>query len=583
MAAERVERKLAAVLAADVAGYSRLMGADEEGTLAGLKAHRKELIDPKIAEHRGRIVKTTGDGILIEFPSVVDAVRCAVEVQQGMATRNSNIPDHKQITFRVGINVGDIIIDGDDIHGDGVNIAARLEGLSEPGGICISDASYQQVRDKLDTPFEDIGEQHLKNIARPVRVYRVPLVGTLAEERPPLALPDRPSIAVLAFQNMSGDPEQEYFCDGMVDDIITGLSRIRWLFVIARNSSFIYKGKSVDVKRIGRELGVRYVLEGSVRKAGERIRITAQLVEAETGAHLWAERYDRSTNDIFTIQDEITISVVAAIEPSLRKAEIERVKRKRPDSLNAYDLMLRAAPFADTGMPEGALIALPLLERALKLEPGYALAHGHASLCHEILFVRAGRNDENRVGALRHAHAAIAHGSDDARALTLGGVGLGMVGHDRAAAQEAFEAALTLSPSTALAYIFGSLVMGWGGDAERAIEWGGRALRLSPYDVWIFAAWHGIFLGHFLCGRYEEAVDSARKSIRCKPDFSISQMHLAASLVRLGRMDEAKAAAARLLELQPTFTISGHCVAVDATPALAAALTEALRAAGLPQ
>ncbi|MGE5201631.1 MAG: adenylate/guanylate cyclase domain-containing protein, partial [Acidobacteriota bacterium] len=334
MPTERVERKLAAILAADVAGYSRLMGVDEEGTLARLKAHRKELIDPKIAEHRGRVVKTTGDGILIEFPSVVDAVRCAVQVQQGMEKRNADIPADKQIRFRIGINVGDIIIDGDDIHGDGVNVAARLEGITEPGGICISDDAYRQVRDKLDLGFEDRGEQQLKNIARPVRVYRVAPYKELASGKQTLTLPDKPSIAVLPFQNMSGDSEQDYFCDGIVEDIITGLARIRWLFVIGRNSSFAYKGKALDIRQVGRELGVRYVLEGSVRKAGTRVRITAQLIDAQTGAHLWAERYDRPLDDIFALQDEITLSVVGAIEPSLRQAEIERVKRRRPDDLN---------------------------------------------------------------------------------------------------------------------------------------------------------------------------------------------------------------------------------------------------------
>jgi TolB-like protein/class 3 adenylate cyclase len=323
---ERVDRKLVAILAADVAGYSRLMGADEEGTLSRLKLHRRELIDPKIAERRGRIVKTTGDGMLVEFGSVVDAVRCAIDVQRGMAERNAESSDDARIAFRVGINLGDIIIDGDDIHGDGVNVAARLEAIAEPGGICISDAAYQQVRDRLDAAFEDSGEQALKNIARPVRVYRVRLNGGPAPAASPaLALPDKPSIAVLPFQNMSGDPEQEYFADGMVEEIITALSRFRQLFVIARNSSFTYKGRAVDVKQVGRELGVRYVLEGSVRKAASRVRITGQLIDAATGAHLWADRFDGGLEDVFELQDQITASVVGAIAPKLEQAERRHV------------------------------------------------------------------------------------------------------------------------------------------------------------------------------------------------------------------------------------------------------------------
>jgi adenylate cyclase len=412
MAEARVERRLAAILAADVAGYSRMMGVHEEGTLAALKACRREIIDPKIAEHHGRIVKTTGDGALVEFASAVDAVRCAMEIQSGMAERNTTIVEDGRIEFRIGINVGDVIIDEGDIYGDGVNIAARVEALASPGAICLSDNAYQQIKGKLSLDVIDMGEQQLKNIALPVRIYGVRSDG--APDRPTLSLPDRPSIAVLPFNNMSDDPEQDYFCDGMVEDIITGLSRIRWLFVIARNSSFVYKGKPVDVKQVGRELGVRYVLEGSVRKAAGRVRITTQLIEAVTNRHIWAERYDRAIDDIFALQDDITISTVAAIEPSVRQAEIERAKRKRPENLDAYDLVLRATPFVDTGMPEGVSQAMPLLERALQLEPNYALAHGQAALCNEILYVRGGRLGENRAAAMHHGHAAIALGPDDA-------------------------------------------------------------------------------------------------------------------------------------------------------------------------
>jgi adenylate cyclase len=313
--ADQVERRLAAVLAADVAGYSRLMGADEEGTLARLRALRRELIDPKIAEHRGRIVKTTGDGVLVEFASVVGAVRCAVEVQEAMATREAGLAVEQRIQFRVGINLGDVIVDGEDIHGDGVNIAARLEGLAEAGSVYVSGIVHEQVRDKLGLAFEDLGEHGLKNIARPMRVYRLRPDGSGEPQRPALPLPEKPSIAVLPFANMSGDAEQEYFADGVVEDIITALSRVKWLFVIARNSSFTYKGRAVDVKQVGRELGVRYVLQGSVRKSGQRVRITSQLIDVATGAHLWADHIDGTLADIFDLQDQITMSVVGAIEP----------------------------------------------------------------------------------------------------------------------------------------------------------------------------------------------------------------------------------------------------------------------------
>jgi adenylate cyclase len=589
MPEERVERRLAAILCADVVEYSRLMGADEEKTLAVFKSHRRELIDPLIGQHRGRIFKNTGDGMLIEFASVVDAVRCAVVVQKGMEDRNANLPESERIRFRIGINVGDVMVDEGDMFGDGVNVAARIEGLAAPGEICVSAAVREQVGEKLPIGFADFGEHSVKNIARPVRVYRIekgnepPPGAADGTETAPLPLPDRPSIAILPFANMSGDAEQDYFVDGVVEDIITGLSRIKWLFVIARNSSFAYKGKSPDIRQVGRELGVRYVLEGSVRRAAGRVRITGQLVEAETGRHIWAERYDRALDDVFVLQDEITASVVGAIEPSLRQAEIERVKRKRPDSLDAYDLVLRATPFVDNPMPDGASQALQLLERALTLEPDYALAHGYAAYCHEILFMRAGRSEANRQAAIRHAHAAVAHGRDDAMALTFGGFSIGMVEHDRAAASEAFEAAVALSPSSAFTYIMGSIVRGWAGEAERAIEWGEQALRLSPFDPFAFGAWHGIALGHFRQGRYEDAANAARKTIQRNPGFSYPHVILAGALVKLGHIDEAKAAAARVLALQPGFGIAEYCAVNDPAPEIAMPMTEALRTAGLPE
>ncbi len=381
MGAERVERRLMAILAADVAGYGRLVGADDEGTLAQWKAHFRELIEPKIAEHHGRIVRITGDGLLVEFVSVIAALKCAVEVQHGMGERNIDVPQEKRIEFRMGINVGDIIIDGTDIWGDGVNLAARLEALSQPGGICVSARVQEDADGRLDIAFEDMGEQQLKNIARPTRVYRVRLDGRAPTPAP--ALPDKPSIAVLPFNNMSGDPEQEYFADGMVEEIITALSRIHGLFVIARNSSFTYKGRAVDVKQVGRELGVRYVLEGGVRKAGNRLRITGQLIDATTGMHLWADRFDGSLDDIFDLQDRVAASVVGAIAPQLENAEIARAKRKPTGSLDAYDYYLRgiASLNQEPTDRKANSDALRLFLKAIELDPDFAAAYGMAAWC----------------------------------------------------------------------------------------------------------------------------------------------------------------------------------------------------------
>ncbi|TGP37050.1 tetratricopeptide repeat protein [Mesorhizobium sp. M2D.F.Ca.ET.171.01.1.1] len=397
------------------------------------------------------------------------------------------------------------------------------------------------------------------------------------------SLPEKPSVAVLPFSNLSGDPQQEYFADGMVDDIITGLARIKWLFVIARNSTFSYKGRAVDVKQVGRELGVRYVLEGSVRKAGHSVRVTAQLIDASTGTHIWAERYDRSSDDIFALQDEIALAAVGAIAPSVRKAEIERVRRKRPDSLDAYDLVLQAQPDVDSGMPEQVTRALVLLERAIALEPTYALAHGNAAMCHHCLFLRAGLQEINRASSIRYARSAIVHGQDDALALTWAGFSIGMDAHDRASAFAALEAALAISPSSALTYILGSVILGWSGEAERAIEWSEQGLRLSPFDSWAWAAFDAQAMSHLLRGRYEEACRAAYKSVQANPAHSITYVQLAAALAKLGRLDEARAAAARVLELQPGFRYSRQFAGVNCAPALAKALGNALREAGLPE
>ena len=586
MGAERVERRLAAILAADVAGYSRLIGADEKGTLERLRALRRELLDPKIAEHKGRLVKTTGDGLLVEFGSVVDALRCAVDMQRDMPGRNTGFPPDSRIEFRIGINVGDIVVEDGDIFGDGVNVAARLEGLAEPGGICVSARVQEDAAGRLDLAFEDIGEQQLKNIARPVRAYRVATATGSATTRPSAnpPLPDKPSIAVLPFQNMSGDPEQEYFVDGMVEEIITALSRIRWLFVIARNSTFTYKGRAVDLKRVGRELGVRYLLEGSVRKGGNRVRITAQLIEAETGAHLWTDRFDGSLEDVFDLQDKVAVSVAGVIEPTLRQAEIERARRKRPESLDAYDLFLRALPFAYTSMPQDAERALPFLERAIALEPDYAVAHAIIAWCHEQRYLRGGLLEEAKTTALRHARLAIAAGGDDATALAIAGLVIGFLDPgDYATALDAFDRSLTLSPSSAIALGFSAVTRAWRGESAIAIEQAKQALRLSPFDPMSNIRHMAIAIAHFVAGRFEESAAAAHRAAQAHPRFSPPYWMRAAALAKLGRIDEAKIVAQRLLEVQPQFTIASITSAPFANPEILAALGDALRHIGLPE
>ncbi len=447
MPSERIERRLTAILAADVAGYSRLTGLDEEGTHAQLQDHLRCLVDPKIAEHRGRVVKNTGDGMLAEFGSVVDAVRCALDVQRGMAKRNADVPQEKRIEFRIGINLGDIIIDRGDIFGDGVNVAVRLESIADPGGICLSDDVQRQVRGKLDIAIDDVGEHQLKNIARAVRVYRVRTEGSRVQAA--LALPDKPSIAVLPFQNMGGDPEQEYFADGIVEEIITALSCIRWLFVIARNSSFTYKGRPVDVRQVGRELGVRYVLEGSVRKGASRVRITGQLVDTLTGAHLWADRFDGILDDIFDLQDRMTASVVGAISPKLEQAEIERAKRKPTDSLDAYDYYLRGLPLVIQTTKEANSAALRLLREAIELDPDFAAAHGLAAWCYVVRKVNGFMTDRAQEvqEATRLAHRATELDKDDAVALCWGGYALGYVAGDLDAGTAFVDQALGINPN----------------------------------------------------------------------------------------------------------------------------------------
>jgi len=519
---------------------------------------------------------------------VVDAVRCAVEVQRAMTERNIDVPADNRIEFRIGINIGDIIVDKGDIFGDGVNVAARLEALAEPGGICVSRVVRDQVRDRLDIALEDMGEQQVKNIARPVRAYQIVLGGTRRAEAedpaPLLALPDKPSIAVLPFKNLSGDPEQEYFVDGMVEEIITALSRIRWLFVIARNSSFTYKGQSVDVKQVGRELGVRYVLEGSVRKGGGRVRITGQLIDAVTGTHLWADRFDGSLEDVFELQDKVAISVAGVIEPTLRQSEIERARRKRPDSLDAYDLYLRALPCAVAAMPEDADKALPLLGKAIELEPDFAAAHAMIAWCHEQRYLRGGMQEETKNAALRHARQAIAAGGDDAVALATAGFVIAVAGHDFETALTAFDRSFALSSSSALALSFSSIVRAWKGDDAIAVEQANRARRLSPFDPLIWMPYIGLAYAHFAAGRFEEAVAAASLATQSNPRFSVPHILHAAALGSLDRSEDAKIVVQRLLELQPGITVATAILSARyVNPENIAALENALRRAGLPE
>ena len=492
LASEPVQRRLTAILAADVAGYSRLIGADEEGTLAQLKAFRKTLVDPTIAKHRGRIVKTTGDGMLVEFASAVDAARCAVEVQRGMAGENTEIPQAKRIEFRIGIHLGDIIIDDNDIFGDGVNIAARLESIAVPGGISISRAVHDQVRDRINVCFDDKGEIALKNIARPVQVFAVSgakelKTTVLPESKPALALPDKPSIAVLPFTNMSGDPEQDYFADGMVDDITTALSHFKALFVMARNSCFTYKGRAVDVKQVGRELGVRQVLEGSVRKAANRVRITGQLrVDTATGAHLRAERFDGGLGDIFNLQDQVTESVVGAVfAPAVEKAEIERAKRKPTESLDAYALYLRGlASYYHHGSRQANVEALRLFYSAIELDPDFASAYGRAASCYARAKVNGWISDTaNEIAEVKRlAQRAVELGKDDAIALAASGFALAHIVRDLGVGAALIDRALVLNSNLAEAWNYGGWVKNWLGEPGLAIERFARAMRLSPVD-----------------------------------------------------------------------------------------------------
>jgi adenylate cyclase len=550
----RAERRLAAILAADVAGYSRLMGADEEGTHERLKAHLRELVDPKIEEHRGRIVKNTGDGFLAEFASVVDAVRCAVEVQRGMIDREPEMPEDQRTRFRIGINLGDVIAEERDIFGDGVNVAARLEALAEPGGICVSRVVRDQIRDKVDLAFDDLGEQQVKNIARPVRVYRVrePSSATKASAAPALPLPDKPSIAVLPFQNMSGDPDQEYFVDGMVEEIITALSRIRWLFVIARNSTFTYKGQAVDVKQVGRELGVRYVLEGSVRKAGGRVRITAQLIEALSGTHLWADRFEGSLEDVFDLQDKVAISVAGVIEPTLQTAETLRSAGRPADDLTAYDLYLRALAIFFPITRERIVEALGLLERAIAIDRHYGPVLAWAAGCHQQLvmngWVEEPETSRRKGGDL--ARQALQVARNDPGILAVAALVLAHLGEDIGAMIGLVDRALALNPSYARGWHISSVLRVFAGQHDLAIDHVETSLRLSPRER-MDPSLSIMGTAYFFKRQFDEAASKLVLAIQDHPGFPFPYRVLAACHAHMGRLDEARAIVARLRAITP--------------------------------
>ena len=558
MADTNVTRKLAAILAADVVGYSRLMSEDEAGTLATLKAHREELVEPKIAEHNGRVVKLMGDGLLAEFGSVVSAVQCAVEIQRAMAERNTDLPEGRRIDFRVGINLGDVIVEGEDIYGDGVNIAARLEGLAEPGGICVARNVFDQVKGKVDTAFEDLGEREVKNIAEPLRVYSVRPGNS---DRPAramedaLALPQRPSIAVLPFENMSADPEQEFFADGITEDIITELSKFRSLFVIARNSSFAFKGQPTDAKEVSAKLGVRYVVEGGVRRAGNRVRVTAQLIDAVDDKHIWAERYDRDLEDIFAVQDEVTRAIVSAIEPQLASTERQRARRKPTESLDAWECYQRGLWHLHHYTAEDNARGLEFLQRAIGLDPTFATAHAGLAfaLYYSVILGFSVDRSGELARALEAGKTAVMLDENDPFAhVALGRVYTALGEHDTAIAS--CDRAIALNPSYASAHFGRAHSLWMSGRPEEAIVSHDEAMRLSPRDplLWAFQASKAIAL--ILLGRYDEALDLARKAQR-QPNTALwAFMPEVSALALLDRLDEARAALERVKQLKPDVT-----------------------------
>jgi TolB-like protein/class 3 adenylate cyclase/tetratricopeptide (TPR) repeat protein len=583
-----MERRLAAIFAADVAGYSRLMEQDEIGTLRTLTAHRK-VMDHLIAEHGGRIANTAGDSVLAEFPSVVDAVQCAVAVQEKLWEASASLGDEPRLQFRIGVHVGDVMIKGGDLLGGGVNITARIQALAQPGGICISGDAHAHVRKAIPLTFTDCGQQHLKNINEPVRVYAIAAPGVADRLTqgviPRIALPDKPSIAVLPFTNMSTASEQEYFADGIVEDIITALSHFPRLFVIARNSTFTYKGRAIDIRAVGRELGVRYVLEGSIRTAGGRLRITGQLIDAETGVHLWADRFEGVLEEVFEFQDEVTRNVVGAIMPSVTAAEIERTQRKRPESLDAYDLYLRALPAIREMTLAGNNQALALVHQALKINPRYSVMAGLGAWIYTLRIAQGWctNPEAERSQALDLARQAIANGQNDADALSMAGYTLGFLGERLREGLAAVDRAINLNPNSALSYANAGWLKAYLGRADQAIADFERSIRLSPRDPSLFRAEAGLCFAFLLEGNLERSIDTGRSALFSNPNFTPTHRALASTLGHAGKLDEAKQVVDALLQLVPGLTVSSFAQqTLFRYSGKLEVILEGLRRAGLP-
>jgi TolB-like protein/class 3 adenylate cyclase len=580
-----VQRRLAAILAADIVGFSSLMERDEEGTYARVGQLRREVIEPRLAEQQGRLIKTTGDGFLAEFASSIAALRCAIAIQGDMSRK----PGPFQL--RIGLNMGDVIVeDGGDVYGEGVNIAARLEALCDPGGILLSGKIHGEVEGKVEADFEDRGERQVKNIARPVRIHAVRAAGTAAtpaaiasqgDVKKPLPLPEKPSIAVLPFQNMSGDPEQEYFADGMAEDIITALSRFKSLFVIARNSSFTYKGKAVDIKQVGRELGVRYVLEGSVRKSGSRVRITGQLIEAATDRHLWADKFDGALEDVFDLQDQVTSSVVGLIAPKLEQAEIERARQKPTENLDSYDCFLRGLALMNKyGFSEARELFVKAYQQDPEYGPAYAMAA--TTLMHEQGATGRSLSAENRTEAIRLANLASRAASDDAFTLARAGHVLTYLGREYDRGASLVEQAVALNPNLAIAWYGLGWVAMMCGEAERSIESFDRMVRLSPLDPLCYGAWNGSAFAYFILGRYADGCASATKCIQISANFHTLGAYIV-NAVPAGQLAEARQAAARLLKSRPDLRATDAEEAFPTrSPDVRERMIAALREAGLP-
>jgi adenylate cyclase len=587
---QRVERKLAAILAADVAGYARLVGSDEVGTLRLFTAHR-EILDGQIAEHGGRIANTAGDSVLAEFPSAVDAVQCALQAQERLAEANQSLPAGRRLEFRIGIHVGDVVVQPGDLYGDGVNIAARLQTLAEPGGVCISGTVHEHVRKLPTLRFSDLGPQVVKNIAEPVRAYLLSsenasegVAGREPDRPKPLPLPDKPSIAVLPFTNLSGDPEQEYFADGLVEDIITALSRVRSFFVIARNSSFTYKGRAVDVRQVSRDLGVRYVLEGSIRKAGSRVRIVGQLVDGTTGHHVWADRFDGDVSDIFELQDQVTESVVGAVEPSIRLEEIRQAHTKPTSSITAYDLYLRALPGFYSMTREGFADVRRLTNEALTIDPGFTLAKALGAYIRSISVSQCWHEPDDIRVAVRMAREVLAEAREDPTSLRFAAQVLAYSAKEYETALSVIDRSLYLNPNSAQGYTGSGWVNAYAARPLIAIDHFHRAMRLSPIDPEKGIALSGIGMSYLMLERFDEALQWGQNALREMPNYGSSHRVVIGALIGLQRLDEARAAAQRLMEAFPTYNLA---LQREINPWSDAAFGEryldALRIAGIPE